>query len=209
MSSRKSVVISFVTVGIVALLGFVVLATWFFFLRYTFFSNVNAQFRANKVCGEVSANAIFAGQIYNMTVDGQNDSSKRLIYSGDQEDKREKLVVPNNKVFDLSLEYDYVVLEYLFKNTSSDEEWLVDLSLEMVKAVNVDVTVMYSETGITDYTLIQDTYTNDYISRLPVSTNGVMFVYIKIQIFNSQKDAEFATKMQWTLNSRSYFNAHI
>lgn len=206
MSSKSRLIISFVTVGVIALLGIVVLATWFFFLRYTFFTNVSAQFKANKVCGEVSANAIFAGQTYNMTVDGNHDSARKIVYGGDQVDKQEKLLVPNNKVFELSEQYNYVVLEYLFKNTSVDEEWLIDLNIEFSKEKNVDITAMYSEEGITDYSLITEAYSDIYINKVPVTTNGVMFIYIKIQISNSSMDAEFQASMHWTLNTRSFYN---
>lgn len=209
MGSKNRLVVSFVTVGIVILLGIIVLATWFFFWRYTFFSNITAQFKASKICGEVSANAIFAGQTYNMTVDGNHDGARKIIYEGDDVDRKEQLFVPNNKVFELNIRYDYVVLEYLFKNTSDDEEWLVNLKIDMIKDNNIAVTALYCEEGITDYTLIQDEYNDNYINRLPVATNNQMFVYIKIQISDNSEDAEFETNMHWVLNSRSYYNQSL
>ena len=155
--------------------------------------------------GEVVANAIFAGEVYNMTVDGDPNGAKKLSYNGSEVGTTNILCVPGDKVFSLNDKYDYIVLEFKFTNTSPDEEWLINLNSEFATCNNVVVTSAYFENeGITNYSLIDTPYDNEYIKSLPVSTNGSMFVYIKIRIDDKRHNSDFELNMSWTLNARSF-----
>ena len=206
MNSKKRLAISFISLGVVVLFGMAVFIGWTICLKYSLYTNITGQYKANRVMGEVNANAIFAGQFYNMTVDGEPGASKVLKYDGQEQDNIQKLNVPGQKIFELSPRFSYVVLEYVFYNASPSDEWLISLNANIDKTDNIAVFAAYSEDGITDYSLIDYEYDNEYISKLPVATTGKMFVYLKFQLVNENKSANFDANLVWSLDSREYLN---
>ncbi len=168
-------------------------------------NNINTDVTTNGVYGEVSANAIFAGEIHNMTTDGQFSSSRKIVYNG-EEGTKNKLIIPNVDVFTLTERFNYLVLEYKFTNTSSTDDWIINLDTTLDRSENIELSIVYNEEGLTDFSLIDNQYTDDYISNLPVGKNSTMFVYIKISVADINKSADFETNFVWTINSRSFQN---
>ena len=155
--------------------------------------------------GEVTANVRFAGEIQNMTIDGDPQGAKKLVFNGTETNEVKRLCVPGDRVFQLTDEFNFLVLEYSFINTSPNDEWLITLDTEFVNLENVNVWAAYFQgAGITDYTMIRDIYDDEYIKNLPVPTNGATYVYIKIEISDERFHSDFEANMIWTLNSRSY-----
>ena len=207
MNSKRRLIISLVTLLAVVLFGIVISLTWFVYLRYAVFTNIRGQYKANCVLGEVNANIFFAGEIYNMTLDGDPASAKKLVFDGNEKNMTRHLCVPGDRVFALTDRFSFIVLEYVFSNKSPSDEWLISLNTEFVTKQNVTVTSAYYENnGITDYSLIDNEYNNEFVNMLPVPTNGTVFVYVKIQRTDSNYNADFEADMTWTLNSRSYLN---
>lgn len=207
MNSKSRLIISLSAFISVVIFGLVISLTWFLYLRYAIFTNINGQLKANRVYGDVVANAIFAGQIYKMTAEGDPYGSTKIHFNGNEVNETKKLCVSGDKVFNLSPRFNYVVLEYKFSNLAPNDEWLISLYAEFADRRNVSVTSSYfADEGITDYSLIDNEYNNDFIKSLPVATNGDMFVYLKFQIIDDKTDANFEANLIWTLNSRKFLN---
>ena len=205
MNSKQRLTISIIALSFVLLVGVIFSATWLLFLRYAVFTNINGQFNANKVKGEVNANVFFAGEIQNMTADGDPQGATKLVFNGTEKNDVRRLCVPGDRVFQLTDKFNFLVLEYRFANTSPNDEWLVSLESNFANFENVTVTVAFFEgAGITDYSMIKDTYDNEYIKGVPVATNGVLFVYIKIAITDERFHADFEANLNWSLNSKDY-----
>ncbi len=207
MNSKKRLIISITAVCIVATIGILVIITLLMMSRCTPESenNINTDVTTNGVYGEVSANAIFAGEIHNMTTDGQFSSSRKIVYNG-EEGTKNKLIIPNIDVFTLTERFNYLVLEYKFTNTSSTDDWIINLDTTLDRSENIELSIVYNEEGLTDFSLIDNQYTDDYISNLPVGKNSTMLVYIKISVADINKSADFETNFVWTINSRSFQN---
>lgn len=207
MNSKQRVIISVITLGIIMILGIVFIISWLASLKYAYFTNLNGQFKANRVQGSVQATAVYAGYPYRMTKDGETGGQEYITFDGTEEASIQRLYVPYSKIFTLTTRFNYLVLEYVFANTSPSDEWLVNLTSTFDGQDNIVVTVAYFEDeGITDYSLIDNPYDDEYIKSLPVATNGKMFVYIKIAVADVETNAEFSANFAWTLNSRNYVN---
>lgn len=206
MNSKQRVVISLISLSIVLILGIVFVISWFATLKYAYFTNLDGQFKANRVQGTVQATAIYAGYPYRMTKDGETGGQETIVFNGSEEASVQRLYVPYSKIFSLTTRFNYLVLEYVFTNTSPSDEWLINLT-STFDGDNIVVTSAYFEDeGITDYSLIDNPYDNEYIKSLPVATNGKVFVYIKIAVADVETNAEFSANFAWTLNSRNYVN---
>ena len=205
MNSKQRLTISIIALSFVALVGIIFSLTWVLFLRYTTFTNVNGKFLANKVMGEVNANVFFAGEIQNMTTNGDPQGATKLVFNGTEVNDTRWLSVPGDRVFQLTERFDSLVLEYRFANTSLEEDWLVSLNSNFANLENVTVTSAYfEEAGITDFRMITEPYNDEYIKSVPVHTNGVLFVYIKISRLDGIGHSDFEANMNWTLNSREF-----
>ncbi len=209
MNSKQRLTISICALSFVVLVGVIFSVTWLLFWRYTVFTNINGQFKANNVMGEVNANVFFAGEIQNMTADGDPQGATKLVFNGTEKNETKKLCVPGDRVFQLTDRFNYLVLEYRFSNTSPNEEWLVSLNTNFTNLENVEVTAAYFEgAGITDFSMINNPYDDEFIKMLPVPTNGVMFVYIKVAILDENNHSDFEANMTWSLQSRAFLNAN-
>jgi len=207
MNSKQRVIISMIALSVVLILGIVFVISWLVTLKYSYFTNINGQYKANRVQGTVQATAVYAGYPYRMTKDGEPGGAETIVFDGSEEEAIQKLNVPYSKIFRLTARFSYIVLEYVFSNSSPSDEWLINLDATFDKNDNVIVTSAYFEDeGITDYSLIDNSYDNEYIKALPVATNGKMFVYIKIAVDDIETPADFSANLAWTLNSRSYVN---
>ena len=207
MNSKSRLIVSLITFFALFVFFVVACLTWFLYLRYAIFSNINGQFKANKVLGEVNANVIYAGNFYNMTIDGDPEGSKKIVYDGNEVAQTTSFRVPGKEVFQLSKRFNYLILEYKFTNKSPSDEWLVSMVAEFPTKNNVVITSAYfADEGVTDYSLVDNPFDNEFIKSVPVSTNGVLFVYLKIQIEDLEKDADFEANMNWTLNSRDFLD---
>ena len=206
MDSKRRLILSIATICIVALIGMVIILTLIFCSRCTPIKEIDTEYKVSGVVGEISANAYFAGSLFNMTDNGEASGNKKLVFNGNENDQGYTLALPNQLDIELSEHYNNVVLEYKFVNTSKVEEWLIDLCINFDRAENIKLTSYYTIEPITNFSLINEPYDNEYISDLPVNKQERMFVYIKIQIDDINKNADFQANLFWTVISRSKSN---
>ncbi len=200
MSARKKLVLSITLMCVVTILAITGLIAVFASANQSLTSTVSVTYVAQDVSAKVKANYIIGNTSTAML--GENEKGEiidELVFTPSSEEGGS--LAPEG---DILLEgYTKVVFEYIFTNTSTT--FNISLNLFSVPTdTNMDVTYMYSDTQITNYsTFVGNDKHEPFVEQrinANATANATKYVYIIVGVHADSDDAFFEGEFIWAMH---------
>ena len=166
-------------------------------------NNFTFSFKTTKINGFVQANYTYENKVVSMTTTGTEDGNTILNYNGETQSTTKELKTLNNHIICLSKTNNFVVFEYAFSNTNQTKSYLLYASYKDTQKQdeNIDVKWAFSKDNKVEnfdsFEYVSDFF-EDPILALEVET-GTTYLYIKAQVTNTEKSAEFSGDFDFQL----------
>ncbi len=190
MNSKRKLIISMLAIIFVLLAVVATIAIVFSLTQQTIKTTLNISYQASQVNAKVSASVIYADGTEESMITSNGKATSITFRADDVADPNGTSLVPASAI-NLTSSENYVVLKYVFENTGSND-FAANFNYQDTETEDVNMEITYSATG--------STYKNTKNCVL-VEGNQTQTYYVKLEIGNVARNAEFSGDISWELDS--------
>ena len=203
MGSNKKVAITSAVLILLIIITAASIIAIFAAAQQTVNSEVSVTYKSEYVSGTASAK-YYVGEAdiegTAMRVNGEASGATSIEFNSRNANQNATLS-PVEKEIKLSETDNFVVFEYYFTNTNSQNDFMAILTTSDSNVKNMTITTATSDEKIEDFSTIKtsgyDISTLSLSKTISASSNG--YVYVKVKISNLDNDADFKLNFNWYL----------
>jgi len=192
MTSKRKIIISMLIVAFILISIVATIAIAFALTQQTIKTSLNVNYVAEDIDATVTASVIYAdGTEESMVTENGQATSVKLSADGTA-DPNGTTLVPYSSI-DLTATESFVVLKYSFENTGPT--FTADYNYVDEENLDNNIKVTYSKDGV-NFGIEE--------SLFPIDSNKTGVFYIKLQIEDVAKNAEFSGNVTWELMTHTH-----
>ena len=192
MRAKKKLIISMLVVSFVLLSIIATVAIAFALIQQTIKTNLNINYKAVDIDATVSASVIYADGTEESMVTPNGKATSVKFNADGTVDPNGTSLVPSSAI-NLTLTDSYVVLKYSFANTGPT--FTADYNYVDEETLDENINVTYSKDGV-NFGVEE--------SLFSIESDQTSVFYIKLQIEDIAKNAEFSGDVTWELVTHTH-----